>query len=158
MNCTKWACLFIKWIFKQCIVHALEAEVRVSSMSNLKVRSLSESELELPHSFMTISNTTWTSHIKTYLGWGGFLVKTSLSRTHTCLCCPTSFFSMICWNSRPVQIYWSIDLFLYPKSKSSARKSKIKFTEHWTGWISFQVHRLNHFPQENLNLSLNLVF
>ena len=37
---------------------ALEAEVRAGSMTNLKVRSLSESELEFPHLFLTKSNKT----------------------------------------------------------------------------------------------------
>ena len=56
--CTRLACLVIKQISKQCIMHALEAEVRASSMTNLKVRSLSDCELEFPHLFLTRSNTT----------------------------------------------------------------------------------------------------
>ena len=47
-----------KRISKQCIVHALEIEVRASSMSNLKVRTLTESELEFSHLFLAKSNTT----------------------------------------------------------------------------------------------------
>ena len=48
----------MKRISKQCIVHALEAELRTSGMSNLKVRCLSQSELEFSHLFLTKSNTS----------------------------------------------------------------------------------------------------
>ena len=80
-----------KGISKQCIVHTLEAEVRASSTSNLKVRCLSEIELKFPHLFLTKSNTTSTSHVKACLGCGGFLVKIPFRKTHTCLCCPAGF-------------------------------------------------------------------
>ena len=76
----------IKQISKACIVDPLEAEVRASRVTKLKLRSLSESELECPPLFLTKSNTTLTSHVKAYLGWGGFLIKSLLRKAHTCLC------------------------------------------------------------------------
>ena len=51
------------------------------------------------------------------------------------------------WYDEIADLYEFTDLYLYLKSKRSARKPKIKSIKHLNGSISFLKHQLIHFSQ-----------
>ena len=69
------------------ISEALDADVRASKAVNFKVNNLVLIELSFGR-VLIYHNTCSTSHIKAYLGAGGFLLKIPDINAETLVCCP----------------------------------------------------------------------